>query len=794
VRALHSGLWLFMDVGLLLVQQRNAINKTLPIVAVRDFKPHCQGPFVTAAETATQHHGSKPDNMIEVQLPDGNIVQLDDNATALDVAKGISEGLARATAAAVIDGTTVDAMRPLAELTELRPVPLKLLTTRDPEAAAVMRHSCAHIMARAIMRLYEGVGLAFGPVKGVTFYYDFDLATPISEDDFPRIEAEMKKIVKEGEPFERFTMGRDESIEFCNDLKQELKVEHIRTGLADHDSLSFYRQGEFVDLCRGPHIPHAGMAKAFKVLSVAGAHWKGDVSNRPLQRVYGTAFFDRKELTAYLEQIEEAKKRDHRVLGSRLNLFVINPEVGQGLPLWLPKGATIRATLEDFIKGELTRRGYTPVYSPHIGRVELYETSGHFPYYRDSQFAPLFGHSAGQLIDYWVRCLDPKETDLQPPSAAEEKTLLDAAMVLGFNGKDFPLDCPNEEKYEILRKWEKQQERYLLKPMNCPHHAQMYKAIPRSYRDLPVRLAEFGTVYRHEQSGELNGLLRVRGLTQDDAHLFCTPEQVEQEFKDTLGLVKYVLDAVGLADYRVQLSTKDPNSDKYVGSPELWENAQAVLRKVLTEQGLDFVEAPGEAAFYGPKADFMVKDCLGREWQLGTVQLDYNLPERFELEYTGSDNKPHRPVMIHRAPFGSMERFVGVLIEHFAGAFPLWLAPEQIRVLPLSEKSDAYAKDVAIKLQHAGFRVTTDLQSAKLQAKIRDAQMDLIPYMLVVGPKEAEQNAVAVRCRIDGDLGVMSYDDALQKLTDERNNRVIRQVARPTPVVAENTGAAENEY
>ena len=731
--------------------------------------------------------------MIEIQLPDGNIVQMDDNATALDVAKGISEGLARATAAAVIDGTTVDAMRPLAELTTLRPIALQLLTTRDAAAAAVMRHSCAHIMARAIMRLYEGVGLAFGPVKGNTFYYDFDLATPISEDDFPKIEAEMKKIVKEAEPFERFTMNREESIQFCADLNQELKVEHIKSGLVEHESLSFYRQGEFVDLCRGPHIPNAGLVKAFKILNVAGSHWKGDVSNRSLQRVYGTAFFDKKELAAYLEQIEEAKKRDHRVLGSRLQLFTINPDVGQGLCLWLPKGATIRATLEDFIKSELTRRGYQPVYSPHIGRVELYETSGHFPYYRDSQFAPLFGHSAGQLVDYWIRCLDPDEDAVQPPDAAAEKKLLDAAMVLGFPGEEFPLSGSADEKRAILRKWEKQQERYLLKPMNCPHHAQMYKAIPRSYRDLPVRLAEFGTVYRHEQSGELNGMLRVRGLTQDDAHLFCTPEQVEQEFKDTLGLVKYVLEAVGLEDYRVQLSTKDPDSDKYVGSDELWQNAQDTLRKVLTEAGLDFIEMPGEAAFYGPKADFMVRDCLGREWQLGTVQLDYNLPNRFELEYTGSDNKQHRPVMIHRAPFGSMERFVGMLIEHFAGAFPLWLAPEQVRVLPLSEKSDDYAKDVATKLRQAGFRVTTDLQSAKLQAKIRDAQMDLIPYMLVVGPKEAEQNAVAVRCRIDGDLGVMSFDDALSKLTEERSNQTIRQVARSTFSAVEEV-ATDNEY
>ncbi len=737
----------------------------------------------------------KNDSMIKVQLPDGTVLEHQDSASALDVAAGIGERLARATVAASINGTVVDSMRPLAVLTDLRPVPLKLITERDAEALGVMRHSCAHVMARAIMRLFPGVGLAFGPTTGNGFYYDFDLTTPISEEDFPRIEAEMQKIVDAAEPFDRFEATRAEAIQLCSDLKQTLKTEHIRTGLAEHPTLSFYRQGEFVDLCRGPHIPHAGKIKAFKITSVAGSYWKGDASGRQLQRVYGTAWFDKKDLKAYLEQLEEAKKRDHRVLGKRLGLFTFSTEVGQGLCLWLPKGATIRATLEDFIKAELLRRGYQPVYSPHIGRVEMYETSGHFPYYRDSQFAPIFGHSAGQLVDYWIRCLDPRDTDVSSPTPEVERKLLDAAKVLGFDDKDFPINGNDEQKREVLRRWERQQERFLLKPMNCPHHVQMYKAMPRSYRDLPVRLAEFGTVYRHEQSGELNGLLRVRGLTQDDAHLFCTPEQVEQEFKDTLGLVKYVLQAVGLEDYRVQLSSRDPNSDKYVGSPELWENAQNTLRKVLTEQGLPFIECEGEAAFYGPKADFMVKDCLGREWQLGTVQLDYNLPERFQLEYTGADNKAHRPVMIHRAPFGSMERFCGVLIEHFAGAFPLWLAPEQIRVLPLSEKTDDYAIEVAGKLRQAGFRVSTDLQSARVQAKIREAQMDLIPYMLVVGPKEAEQNAVNVRCRIDGELGVMSLEDAIRKLAAERDQRTIRQVAkRMDAAVLSQSDGEQNEY
>ena len=732
--------------------------------------------------------------MIQVQLPDGTILEHSDNATALDVAAGIGERLAMATVAASIEGTIVDAMRPMAELTDLRPVPLKLVTARDAEALGVMRHSCAHVMARAVMRLFPGVGLAFGPTLGNGFYYDFDLQTPISEDDFPRIEAEMQKIVDAAEPFERFSMSRDESIQFCDDLKQELKVEHIRTGLAEHPTLSFYRQGEFVDLCRGPHIPHAGKIKAFKILSVAGAHWKGNAGGKQLQRVYGTAWFDRKDLKAYLEQIEEAKKRDHRVLGKRLGLFSINPDVGQGLCLWLPKGATIRATLEEFIKAELLRRGYQPVYSPHIGRVEMYETSGHFPYYRDSQFAPLFGHSAGQLVDHWIRCLDPRDEELSPQSTEDEKKLLDAAVLLGFHVDEFPVNGTHEQKHEVLRRWERQQERFLLRPMNCQHHVQMYKAMPRSYRDLPVRLAEFGTVYRHEQSGELNGMLRVRGLTQDDAHLFCTPEQVEQEFTDTLGLVKFVLQAVGLEDYRVQLSTRDPNSDKYVGSDELWDSAQGILRKVLTEQGFSFVECEGEAAFYGPKADFMVRDCLGREWQLGTVQLDYNLPERFQLEYIGPDNKAHRPVMIHRAPFGSMERFVGMLIEHFAGAFPLWLAPEQIRVLPLSEKTDDYAVAVAEKLRAAGFRVTTDLQSARVQAKIREAQLDLVPYMLVCGPKEAEQNAVAVRCRIDGDLGVLSLDEAISRLVAERDQKLIRQISKSTFSGLEGESADQADY
>ncbi len=726
---------------------------------------------------------------MNVALPDGSVKEFPAGSTALDVALSIGERLANSTVAAEVDGTIIDAMRPLDEVCQADPISLKLLTTRDTEALGVLRHSCAHIMARAVMRLYEGVGLAFGPTTGNGFYYDFDLASQISEEDFPKIEAEMQAIIKEAEPFERFNLDREDAIKFVGDLDQELKTEHIQTGLAEHPTLSFYRQGEFVDLCRGPHIPNAGLIKAFKLISIAGSYWKGDANNKSLQRLYGTAFFDKKEMKTYLDQVEEAKRRDHRLLGKQHGLFAISNAVGQGMCLWLPKGATVRSLLEEFIKKELTRRGYQPVYSPHIGRVELYETSGHFPYYRDSQFQPIFGHPAGQLVDYWKQCLVANELEEKV-----EGDFLAATIDLDCPFKDYPKAGTNEDKLAYLSKWEKTQERYLLKPMNCPHHAQMYKAEPRSYRDLPVRLAEFGTVYRHEQSGELNGMLRVRGLTQDDAHLFCTPEQVEQEFKDTLDLVKFVLASVGLTNYRVQLSTRDPESDKYVGSKELWDKAENMLRKVLTDEGLDFTECPGEAAFYGPKTDFMVSDAIGREWQLGTVQLDYNLPERFELEYVGADNATHRPVMIHRAPFGSMERFVGMLIEHFAAAFPLWLAPEQVRILNLNDDMIPYCEEIKQQLLNEGFRATVDSQSANVKKKIRDAQIDLIPYMLVVGPKDIEQGGVAVRDRIEGDLGFMTTADMLAKLKDERDNRTIRQKNEATAKVFSGSDEAENEY
>ena len=669
--------------------------------------------------------------MLKVTLPDDSVREFSHPVSARDVAADIGPGLAAAAIVAEVDGQTIDLATPRPVEGEIS---LRLFTKRDIEALRVMRHSCAHVMARAVMRLYDGVQLAFGPTIASGFYYDFETDHALSEDDFPAIEAEMAKIIKADEPFERIEMSRVEAISVCGDLAQTLKVEHINTGLADEAQLSFYRQGEFIDLCRGCHVPSArSIGKAFKLLSVAGAYWKGDAQRQQLQRLYATAFFDKAELKAYLEQLEEAKRRDHRVLGKQLGLFTVSPLVGTGLVLWLPKGAMIRSILEDSIRKELRARDYDAVYTPHIGRVELYETSGHFPYYSDSQFAPIEMHEG---------------------------------------------------------------ERYLLKPMNCPHHIMIYKSQPRSYRDLPVRLAEFGTVYRYEQSGEVSGMTRVRGFTQDDAHIFCTEDQVGDEFRSCLEMTQSILSSLGMNDYRVRLGLRDPKSDKYVGNAQTWDRAEAALQEVCETMDLpQLTIETGEAAFYGPKADFVVTDCIGREWQLGTVQLDYNLPskERFALEYTGADNQSHQPVMIHRAPLGSMERFIGVLIEHFAGAFPLWLAPEQVRVLTVSEKSEDYGRQVEAKLKAADLRVSGDYRAEKLGAKIRDAQLELISYMFVVGPKDMEAGTVSVRDRIDGDLGAMTPDEAIAKLQAEVAQRTVRQV-----VVGKSAGLGDsgrsNEY
>ncbi len=649
--------------------------------------------------------------MLTVTLPDGNNLEYSRPVRPIDIAADIGPGLAKATLAAEVDGQLVGADFLLPEQGKIS---IRLITKKDPEALGVLRHSCAHVMARAVMRLFEGVQLAFGPNVDNGFYYDIRSEDPISEADFPKIEAEMARIIKEDEPLERLEEPRERAIRLCNDLGQTLKVEHIEEGLAEEQTLSFYRQGEFIDLCRGPHLPSPRAIGAFKLLSVAGAYWKGDASREQLQRIYGTAWFNKKDLAQYLEQLEEAKRRDHRVLGKRLELFLIDPMVGSGLVMWLPKGAVIRRQLENFIFDELVKRGYQPVYTPAIGRVELYETSGHYPYYSESQFPPI------EMADG---------------------------------------------------------DRFLLRPMNCPHHIVIYQSKPRSYRDLPLRLAELGLVHRFEQSGELSGMTRVRGFTQDDAHIFCTEDQVADEFRGCMEMTQYLFKTLGLEDYRVRLSFHDPASDKYVGDPDVWNRAEAALEKVCREMGLPNLEIEiGEAAFYGPKADFVANDCIGREWQLGTVQLDYNLPspDRFALEYIGADNRPHQPVMIHRAPLGSMERFVGMLIEHFAGAFPLWLAPEQVRVLVVSQKFEDYGRQVEQELLKAGLRVSGDYRSEKIGAKIRDAQLELIPYMLIVGGREMEQGNVSVRDRLEGDLGPMTIEQTLEKLNAEIEAKTVR--------------------
>jgi threonyl-tRNA synthetase len=661
--------------------------------------------------------------MPTVRFPDGVVREFSPAARVADVVAEVAgpadQGKGKKKTrviAALLDGKAVGLDAPLPTGGE---VAIEFLKAGDPRALPVMRHSAAHVMARAVMRLFDGVELAFGPTVGAGFYYDMRASRPITDEDIPRIEAEMKKIIEADEAFERVEVSRDKAVEIVRDLNQPLKVEHIQTGLADHPTLSFYRQGEFVDLCRGPHVPSPGCIGAFKLTNIAGAYWKGDANNAQLQRLYGTAWFSQEDLDAHLAALEEARRRDHRVLGKQLDLFTTSPLVGSGLVLWMPKGATLRSTLESFVREELSARGYQPVYTPHIGKVDLYKISGHYPYYADSQFKPIV--------------------------MAED-------------------------------------EQYLLKPMNCPHHTMIYKARPHSYKDLPLRLAEFGTVYRYEQSGELGGMTRVRGFTQDDAHIFCAPEQVEQEVEGCIDFTLKVLESLAFDNFRVRLGFRDPKSDKYVGPPARWDEAEAAIERVARRMNLPGCEPePGEAAFYGPKIDFVVNDSLGREWQLGTVQLDYNLPskERFDLEYIGADNAKHQPVMIHRAPLGSMERFVGVLIEHFAGAFPLWLAPEQVRVIPVSEKSEAYAKQVQARLEAAGLRTGLDLAAEKLGAKIRTAQLDLIPMMVVCGPRDEAAGTVSLRDRLDGDLGAMSLEAAVERLRDENARRAVRHKPKP---------------
>ncbi len=644
---------------------------------------------------------------LTIRLPDDSEKHYATPIRCAQVAGDISPRLASAALAAELDGTLCD----LSYLIPDGDHRLRILTDRDEAALEVLRHTAAHVLAQAVVRLYgPKVQYTIGPPLmddfQYGFYYDFDLPGSLGSEDLPAIEAEMARIIKEKLPIERIDLPVAQAKAEMDRVGQTYKNEMIDDLVAAEGltTVSLYRQGDYLDLCRGPHAPDTGRLKAFKLLATAGAYWRGDEKNKMLTRIYGVAYFDKKQLREHLERIEQARQRDHRVLGKQLGLFLINETVGPGLPMWMPKGAVLRMELETWLRNELLQRGYQPVYTPHIGKVDLYRTSGHYPYYEHGLF-PTMEMGDGQG--------------------------------------------------------------YLLKPMNCPHHIQIYKATQRSYRELPIRLSEFGTVYRFEQSGELSGLTRVRGFTQDDAHIFCTSEQLEDEIASCVELTQFVLSTLGLDDYRVRLGLRDPDDTKYVGSPDRWDRAEDNIRSVVGRLGLHSSEEQGEAAFYGPKIDFVVKDCIGRQWQLGTIQVDYNLPERFGLEYIGADNAPHRPVMIHRAPLGSPERFIGILIEHFAGAFPLWLSPVQATVLPVSEKTSDYAAAVTERLAAAGLRVERDDSPEKIGAKIRRATIAKVPYMAVVGPREAETNTVSVRHRNEGDRGAMTVEQFIEALREE---------------------------
>ena len=597
-----------------------------------------------------------------------------------------------------------------------------------------IRHSASHILATAVLRLFPEAKLDIGPATDTGFYYDFDLDHKFTAEDLANIEAEMRKIISENQKFETFELSRNEAEKLIRESGQEEFKLGSLADIPEGEKITFYRNGEFCDLCAGPHVDYSKRIKAFKLLSVAGAYHRGDENNKQLQRIYGTAFASKEDLEKYLNQIEEAKLRDHRKLGKEMGLFTIVDRVGQGLILWKPKGAIVRQCLQNFILELLNEQGYQQVFTPNIGKLGLFRTSGHFPYYKDSQFVPIIERDA-------LRSLSDRHADI-----AEFESGLESGEVEG----------------------------YLLKPMNCPFHVEIYKSDPHSYRDLPVRLAEFGNVYRWEQSGELNGMTRVRGFTQDDAHIFCTPEQLDAEIQGCLDLVKAVFATIGMKEYRVRISLRDPASDKYVGSDENWEKSEAAIRKAAKSLGVPFTEELGEAAFYGPKIDFVVKDVIGREWQLGTVQVDYNLPERFDLVYIGSDNAQHRPIMIHRAPFGSLERFTGVLIEHFGGNFPTWLAPEQVRVIALGDDVAQYGADVCAKLKKAGLRASLDATAEKLGAKIRRAETEKIPHMFVVGKKEAESGTVSVRSRIRKEFeGAKSLDEAVSLISRDAAERAL---------------------
>ncbi|GAB2536464.1 threonine--tRNA ligase [Rufibacter soli] len=630
--------------------------------------------------------------MINITLPDGSVREYQEGVTGIEIAASISEGLARNVLAVKVNGQVWDLTRPITENASIQ-----LLTWNDDEGKATYWHSSAHLMAEALEALYPGVKLGIGPAIENGFYYDIDLADDktLSSEDFPAIEQKMLELARQKSEFIRRAVSKEEAIAYFTEKNDPYKLDLLKD-LQD-GTITFYTQGNFTDLCRGPHIPNTGFIKAAKLMNVAGAYWRGDEKSKQLTRVYAITFPKQKDLTEYLERLEEAKRRDHRKLGKEMELFAFSEKVGQGLPLWLPKGTLLRERLEQFMRKAQMKAGYQPVVTPHIGSKELYVTSGHYEKYGADSFQPI-----------------------RTPNEGEE---------------------------------------FFLKPMNCPHHCEIYKTRPRSYKELPVRLAEFGTVYRYEQSGELHGLTRVRGFTQDDAHIFCRPDQVKEEFTKVIDLVLYVFKALGFEDYTAQISLRDPeNKAKYIGSDELWEKAESAIIEAAQEKGLPTVTELGEAAFYGPKLDFMVRDALGRKWQLGTIQVDYNLPERFELEYIGADNEKHRPVMIHRAPFGSLERFVAVLIEHCGGNFPLWLSPDQVAILPISEKYHDYAHKVNEMLAEQDIRGYIDSRDEKIGRKIRDAEVSKVPYMIIVGEKEQENGIVSVRKHGLGDMGSMPID------------------------------------
>ncbi len=644
--------------------------------------------------------------MINITLPDKSVKQVSEGVSPLDIARTISEGLARNVLAAKVNGDVVDANCPLTGDAEL-----KLLTWDDKEGREAMWHSSAHLMAEAIEQLYPGVKFGIGPSIENGFYYDIDPGEhTITLEDLPKIEKKMKELANKKQEFVRSEVPKAEALDFYKKKGDEYKVELIDE--LEDGTITFYKTGEFTDLCRGPHIQHTGPIKAIKLLSIAGAYWRGDENRKQLTRIYGITFPKKKQLDEYLEMLEEAQKRDHRKIGKELEIFTFSQKVGPGLPLWMPKGADLRERLEQFLKKLQREAGYQQVITPHIGNVNLYKTSGHYQKYGEDSFQTI-----------------------KTPNQGEE---------------------------------------FMLKPMNCPHHCELYNAKQFSFRDLPVRYAEFGTVYRYEQSGELHGLTRVRGFTQDDAHIFCTPDQVKEEFQGVIEIIMKIFKALKFDDYVAQVSLRDPdNKQKYIGSDENWDKAEKAILEITEESGLNAVVEYGEAAFYGPKLDFMVKDALGRSWQLGTVQVDYNLPERFELEYVGTDNEKHRPVMIHRAPFGSMERFVAVLLEHTAGKFPLWLTPDQLMILPISEKYHNYAEKVLSLLDNYDIRAQIDRRNEKIGRKIRDTEVKKIPYMLIIGEKEAESGMVSVRKQGEGDIGTMKLEEFAgfikEKINEELN-------------------------